>query len=123
MKKQSQYSLLGRFLPTKLTEPWLTLLGAVERLGSSVNQLSCRLSQLDGKISSLETSDRYIMSHLGKLDDRVDSLRSEKIQIRYTIEEVRNEVHNLKKGIDETSEYDERVKKAGSKRPRGKGHV
>ena len=49
----------------------------MERLGSLVNQLSYRLSQLDGKVSSLEKSDRYIMSHLGKVDDRIDSLRSD----------------------------------------------
>ena len=57
-----------------------------------------------------------MMSQLGKLNDRMDTLRSEKVQMGYAIEEVQKEVHNLKKGIDETLEYeDEQIEKAGSK--------
>ena len=88
----------------------------MERLGSLVNQLSYRLSQLEGKVSSLENSDRYIMSHLGRVDDRIDSLRSDREKIRDTIGRFQNEIHTLKRGGDETSDYgDERVAKARNK--------
>jgi len=88
----------------------------MERLGSLVNQLSCKLSQLDGKVSSLEESNRYIMRHLGKVDDRIDSLRSDWKETRNIIRRFQNEIHTLKRGSDETSDYeDERVAKARNK--------
>jgi len=88
----------------------------MERLGSLVNQLSYRLSQLDRKVSSLEKSDRYIIGHLGKVDDRIDSLRSDWEETEDIIGRFQNEIHTLKRGSDETSDYGgKRVAKAGNK--------
>lgn len=39
-----------------------TALGAIERLGSLINQLDCRLTQLEGKV---EKTKSYIMGRLG----------------------------------------------------------
>jgi peptidoglycan hydrolase CwlO-like protein len=88
----------------------------MERLGGLVNQLSHRLSQHDGKISSLEKSNHYIMSYLGKVDDRIDSLKSDWEETRDTIGRLQTEIRTLKRGCDKSSDYgDERVAKAGNK--------
>ena len=50
------------------------------------------------------------MSHLGKVDDRIDSLRGDWKKTRDTIGRFQNEIHTLKRGSDETLNYgDERV--------------
>ena len=66
--------------------PQLTLLGAIKRLGNLINQLSYRLSQLDRKISSLKKSNHYIMIYLGKVDDQINSLKSNWEETRDTTE-------------------------------------
>lgn len=107
--------LLVRVLPIKHKEPQLTPLGAIERLGGVVNRLSSTLSENEGKISNLEESNRYIMRHLGMIDDRVDSLTSDQEEMGDTIKGLENEVHSLKIGTHEALDYgDERVGKAGS---------
>jgi len=56
------------------------------------------------------------MSYLGKVDDRIDSLRSDRKETRDTIRRFQNEIHTLKRGSDETSDYgDEWVVKTGNK--------
>ena len=56
------------------------------------------------------------MRHLGKVDDRIDNLRSDWEETRDTIKRFQNEIHTLKRGSDETLDYkDKRVVKAGNK--------
>ena len=61
------------------------------------------------------------MSHLGKVNDRIDSLRSDWKETRDTIGRFQNEIHTLKRGSDETLNYgDERVAITVSKRKRAR---
>ena len=58
----------------KILEAWLTLLGRMERMSALVDGLSRELAQQDARFSGLEYKIGYIMSHLGEIDDRLDSL-------------------------------------------------
>ncbi|KAK4996209.1 hypothetical protein LTR66_004130 [Elasticomyces elasticus] len=91
-------------------------LGAIESLDSSLNRLSCKLTELGGKIDSLEKCSRYTMGRLGKLDDRVDRLIDDQQKMEATIEGLQNEIHNIQRGTDETSDNgDEQGGKAAGK--------
>ncbi|KAF2817565.1 uncharacterized protein BDZ99DRAFT_565291 [Mytilinidion resinicola] len=91
-------------------------LGTIERLGALANQLSCRLSRLEGKVDSLEKANRYIMAQLGKFDDRANNLEENWGDTRDIIGLLQTEIDSVKKGINEVSDRgDERVGKAGKK--------
>ena len=72
----------------ELVEPQLTPLGVIKNLGGLVNQLSYRVFQLKGKVNSLKNSNFYVISYIGKLNDRVNSLRSNNVKIRDIIQEL-----------------------------------
>ncbi|KAL5396601.1 hypothetical protein PMIN03_012953 [Paraphaeosphaeria minitans] len=68
-------------------EPLVNIATSVIRIGRKVDDAGKR--------------DRYIMSHLGKLDDRIDELRSECDENMDTIRKLQDEVNRLKRGRNE----------------------
>ncbi|KAF2259108.1 hypothetical protein CC78DRAFT_586264 [Lojkania enalia] len=104
-ERPSPYGLLGKGFRSAL-ETWLTLLGAIE--------IAALVIHLGRKLGILEEHDRYIMSHLGELDDRFDDLRIECNESRDTIRRLQDEIHRLKGGSNEI-EADEGVRKVGNR--------
>ena len=82
------------------------MLGAIEKIGALVTRLGC-------KLSVLEEHDRYIMSHLGELDDQFDELRIEFNKTTDTIQTLQGEIYRLRGGNNETV----RIKKAPKRDP------
>ncbi|KAF2179150.1 hypothetical protein K469DRAFT_695047 [Zopfia rhizophila CBS 207.26] len=82
-------------------------LGAMERMSALVTQLSCKLAQQDTRISTCEKNDRYTMSHLGEIDDQLNSLGSDLEETKDIIQRVQKEIRSVKRGRDGTDEEDE----------------
>lgn len=78
-----------------LSKIWLTLLCAIVYIAALVIPLG-------RKVDDPEKRDRYIMSHLGELDDRFDELKSECNENMDTIRRLEDEVNRLKRGSNET---------------------
>ena len=76
-ERRSAYGPLGKSFGSAL-KTWHTLLGAIVRIAALVIHLG-------RKADEAEKRDRYIMSHLGELDDRFDELRSECNKNMHTI--------------------------------------
>ncbi|KAL5397722.1 hypothetical protein PMIN03_012852 [Paraphaeosphaeria minitans] len=64
--------------------------------------IAALVSHLGRKVDDAEKRDRYIMSHLGALDDRIDELRSECNENMDTIRKLQDEVNRLKRESNET---------------------
>ncbi|KAF1963970.1 hypothetical protein BU23DRAFT_576054 [Bimuria novae-zelandiae CBS 107.79] len=64
--------------------------------------IAALVTRLGHKVDDAEKRDRYIMSHLGELDDRFDELKSELNKNMDTIRRLEDEVNRLKRGSNET---------------------
>lgn len=93
-ERPSAYNQLGKSFRSVL-ETRLTLLCAIVYMAALVTRLGC-------KVDDAEQRDRYIMRHLGELDDRFDELKSECNKNRDTIRRLKDEVKDLKRRSSES---------------------
>ncbi|KAF2194708.1 hypothetical protein K469DRAFT_774563 [Zopfia rhizophila CBS 207.26] len=118
--------------PSKIAKPSrYSPLGTIERTSAVGNQFHHIFSLFDKRISNLEAGNKYIVPHLGEIDDRLDSLGCPKAIINTTekgqdkIYKRKGTFRRLKRGWDITDDEDERDQKVRRKvhRQRGKRHV